>query len=233
MKPNCTISRLRLVLFTLLLVLTVAPPHLLIAQTISPSADAPSFQERYPRYRLRPGDVMDLTFAFTPEFNQTVTVQPDGYINLRGVGDLRVQDKTTGELVESMKEAYRGILHEPNISIKLTEFEKPYFVVGGQVGHPGKYDLRGDTTVSQAVQIAGGFNEKAKRTDVVLFRRVSDQWAEVRRINLKRMLDGEDLAEDLHLRPGDMVLVPQSTMSHLARFIPVPNLGLYFNPLRY
>ena len=233
MKPNCRIPRHRIVMFMLFTLLTVGPSHWLIGQTTSPSVDAPAFQERYPRYRLRAGDVMELSFPFTPEFSQTVTVQPDGYINLRGVGDLRAQDKTTGELVEAMKEAYRGILHEPSISVKLTEFEKPYFVVGGQVGHPGKYDLRGDTTVSQAVQIAGGFNEKAKRTDVVLFRRVSDQWAEVRRINLKRMLDGEDLAEDLHLRPGDMVLVPQSTMSHLARFIPVPNLGLYFNPLRY
>src|SRR5687767_1945543 len=54
-----------------------------------------SKEDRYPRYRLRSGDVLDLNFPFTPEFNQTVSVQPDGYINLRGVGDIRVQDKTT------------------------------------------------------------------------------------------------------------------------------------------
>jgi polysaccharide export outer membrane protein len=176
---------------------------------------------------------MELSFPFTPEFNQTVTVQPDGYINLRGAGDLRVQDRTTAEVVTAMKAAYRGVLHEPDISVKLTEFEKPYFVVGGQVTHPGKFDLRGDTTVSQAVSIAGGLSDRAKSKEVVLFRRVSDKWAEAKRINLKRMLDKQDLTEDLHLRPGDMVFVPKSSLSNLARYIPVPSLGMYFNPIPY
>src|ERR1700739_1115125 len=45
---------------------------------------------RYPRYMLGADDVLDITFEFTPEFNQTVTVQPDGYITLRGAGDLHV-----------------------------------------------------------------------------------------------------------------------------------------------
>ncbi len=47
-----------------------------------------SFQTRYPRYKLRPGDAFDVSFELSPEFNQTVTVQPDGYITLRGIGDV-------------------------------------------------------------------------------------------------------------------------------------------------
>jgi polysaccharide biosynthesis/export protein len=210
-------------------ILTVGYPA--AGQSPSNSSGDPAFQERYPRYRLRPGDVMELSFPFTPEFNQTVTIQPDGYINVPRAGDMRVEGKTTAELVQAMKVAYRGILNDPEINVKLTEFEKPYFVVSGEVGHPGKYDLRGDTTVSQAVAIAGGFSGKAKTSEIVLFRRVSDQWAETRKIDLKRMLNNKELDEDLHLRPGDMVLVPQSTMSKLARFIPIPSLGMYLNPL--
>ena len=48
---------------------------------------------------------------------------------------------------------------------------------------------------------------------------------------MRRMLRERDLSEDLHLRPGDMVLVPKSLFSKLSRFIPVPTLGAYFNPL--
>jgi protein involved in polysaccharide export with SLBB domain len=81
------------------------------------------------------------------------------------------------------------------------------------------------------VAIAGGFSDRAKSSEVVLFRRVSDNWAEVRKVNLKRMLNKQDLAEDLHLRPGDMLLVPRSSLSKITRFIPVPSLGMYFNPL--
>src|SRR5438067_853804 len=77
----------------------------LIAEPNPPAQNAqePTLQERYPRYRLRAGDVLDLYFPFTPEFNQTVTVQPDGYISLRALGELRVQDKTTAEVVEVLR----------------------------------------------------------------------------------------------------------------------------------
>jgi polysaccharide export outer membrane protein len=224
--PNTT-----LLVAALLQLFTWFPCSAVAQTSSSSSAQEPSFRERYPRYRLRPGDVLDLSFPFTPEFNQTVTVQPDGFINLRGVGDLRVQDKTTNELVTAMRAAYSKILREPEINVKLSQFEKPYFVVGGEVGHPGKYDYTGDTTVTQALAIAGGFTDKSKTREVLLFRRVSDEWAEVKRIDVKKMFGKGDLSEDLHLRPGDMVLVSKSTMSKIARFIPVPSMGMYFNPL--
>src|SRR6185369_8469102 len=103
-------------------------------------SETPTLQERYPRYRLRPGDAMEFTFPLTPEFNQSVSVQPDGFITLQGVGDIRVQDKTTPEVVSIVRTAYGKVLHEPIINIKLTQFEKPYFVMNGEVTHPGKYD---------------------------------------------------------------------------------------------
>jgi protein-S-isoprenylcysteine O-methyltransferase Ste14 len=99
--------------------------------------------------------------------------------------------------------------------------------MGAEVAKPGKYDYTGDTTVIQAVNIAGGFTDKARRGEVLLFRRVSDQWAEVKKIDIQRMLKKQDLTEDLHLRPGDMVLVSQSPMSKIARFIPIPTVSRY------
>ena len=174
---------------------------------------------------------MELTFPFTPEFNQTVTVQPDGFINLKGTADLRVEGKTTVEVVDSVRAAYVEILHDPTIDVKLAQFDKPYFVVGGEVTHPGKYDFTVDTTVTQALAIAGGFTEKAKRREVLLFRRVSPEWAEVKKINVSGMVDKRDLSEDLYLRPGDMVLVSKSQISKITRFIPIPSLGMYFYPI--
>jgi len=192
----------------------------------------PAFQERYPRYRIHAGDVLALSFSFTPEFNQSVIVQPDGYITLREVGDIHVVDKTIPEVVEAVRTAYSKVLHDPVITLELKEFEKPYFVVGGEVMHPGKYDLRGDTTVVQAVTIAGGLSDRAKSSEILLFRRYSDDLVEVKKVNIKRMLSAMDLTEDLHLRAGDMILVPRTTISKISRFIPVPSLGMYFSPVR-
>jgi polysaccharide export outer membrane protein len=110
------------------------------------------------------------------------------------------------------------------------EFDKPYFIVGGEVGHPGKFELRGDTTMTQAVAIAGGFTENAKHSQVWLFRRVSNDWAETQQLDLKKMLKSGNLREDAHLRPGDMLYVPKNTISKMKHFIPVATLGTYFNP---
>ena len=217
-------------LFVLATLVTVAP---MVGRSDiwAQSNHEPTFQERYPRYRLRPGDVLELNFLFSPEFNQSLVIQPDGYVNLRGIPDLRVQDKTVPEVVEILQAAYSKILRDPAITVELKEFEKPYFVVGGEVTKPGKYDLRGDTTVLEAITIAGGVSDKSKTSQVLLFRRVSDDWVEVKQVDMRRMLRERDLSEDLHLRPGDMVLVPKSLFSKLSRFIPVPTLGAYFNPL--
>lgn len=190
-------------------------------------------QRRNPRYRLSKGDTFDLDFPFTPEFNQTVIVQPDGFISLRGAGDLRVEGLTIPELTESLRASYARILRQPVISVLPKDFDKPFFIAGGEVGHPGKYDLRGDTTVTQAVAIAGGLNDTAQQSQVLLFRRVSDQWVEVKNINLKQVLHAQNLNEDPRLRPGDMIFVPKSRLSRLKRYIPTPGLGLYFNPNRF
>src|SRR6266568_9065372 len=63
----------------------------------------PVLQHRDPRYQLCKGDTFELTFPFTPEFNQTVTIQPDGYITLTAVGDLYVERKTVPQLRESIR----------------------------------------------------------------------------------------------------------------------------------
>ncbi|PYT24443.1 MAG: hypothetical protein DMG58_25940 [Acidobacteria bacterium] len=101
------------------------------------AAGHPGLKQRNPRYQLCKNDVLELTLPMTPEFNQTVTVQPDGYITLLGAGDLHVEGQTIPELIQSVRSAYRGTLHDPVITIHLKDFEKPYFIAGGEVGHPG------------------------------------------------------------------------------------------------
>ncbi len=199
-------------------------------KNVSTSGDGhegrPVLQHRNGRYQLRSGDVLGLNFPFTSEFNQVLTIQPDGYISLRGVGDLKVAGKTTPEAVEALRAAYAQILHDPVITIELKDFEKPYFIVAGEVNKPGKFDLRGDTTTTQAVAIAGGFNENSRLSRVFLFRQVPSGWEQVRELNLKKMLKTANLGEDLYLQPGDMLFIPRNMLSKVKRFIPYPTVGL-------
>jgi polysaccharide biosynthesis/export protein len=191
------------------------------------------FKERDPRYRVRKSDVIEVKFKFSREFDQTLTVQPDGFVTLDEVGDLKVENKTLPELREAIQLAYRGILHDAVITVSLKDFDKPFFIAAGQVGHPGKYELRSDTSLVEAVAVAGGFTEASKHSQVVLFRHVSKDMVEAKVFNVKQMLASRNLEEDPHLLPGDMLFVPQNELSKIQRYMPTPGLGAFFNPTQF
>ncbi|MGA8428278.1 MAG: polysaccharide biosynthesis/export family protein [Candidatus Sulfotelmatobacter sp.] len=206
-----------------------AKPASSTSPSTSTSAPDTHFQNRVNRYKIAPGDSFDLNFELSPEFNQTaVSVQPDGFVTLRGVGDIKVQGQTVPQLTETLRGAYSKILNAPIISVVLKDFEKPYFVADGQVGKPGKYDLRGDLTLTQAIAVAGGFTDASKHSQVLLFRRVSDEWMEAKIIDVKKMEKAGNLKEDPMLHPGDMLFVPKNTMSKIDHFFPTASMGTFF-----
>jgi polysaccharide export outer membrane protein len=153
-------------------------------------------------------------------------VQPDGFISLYGAGEIRIQDLTVPEVVAAVKKAYANTLHDPIVEVDLVDFQKPFFTVMGQVGKPGQYDLRSDITVSQALAVAGGLAPTAK-TQVFLYRAVSSSWAEVRELKLKDLLHGKNISEDVHLRPGDMIVVPENAITKFKKYVPY---SLAFSP---
>ena len=195
--------------------------------SVGSATSHPGLNERNPRYRLRRGDTFDLDFALSPEFNQTVAVQPDGYVTLKEAGSIFVEGQTVPELTETVKVAYAKTLHDPVITIALKDFEKPYFIAAGQVAKPGKYDLRSDLTVTEAVALAGGFNDKAKHSQVVLFRPLAGGGYEAKLLNAKKLLATRNLSEDIQLQPGDMLYVPQNAFSKIRPFLPTSSMSAY------
>jgi polysaccharide export outer membrane protein len=189
--------------------------------------------ERHPLYRLSKSDTIDLSFLFSPDFNQTVIVQPDGFVTLKGAGSLLLEGLTIPQIQLAIANAYRGFLHDPEVTVQLKEFDKPYFLASGEVARPGKYELRGDMTIAEAVAVAGGFTQQALHSQVVLFRRISPEVAESHVIDVKKMLNSRNLQEDMHLRPGDFIFVPQSHISKIRKFVPTNSMSWYMNPLQF
>jgi polysaccharide export outer membrane protein len=189
--------------------------------------------ERRPLYRLNRSDVVMLSFTLSPEFDQTLTIQPDGYVALRDARPVLAQGLTLEEFRETVRKAYVGYLHDPQVAVALKDFDHPYFVAGGEVAKPGKYELRADTTVIEAVEIAGGFTHEAKHSQVLLFRRVNEDLVEARVFNLKKLLKERNLGEVSLLRPGDMVFVPQNSISKVERFLSKPSLSMYVSSTQF
>jgi len=194
------------------------------------SAPIPAPGQQNLRYQLGKSDSFEVDFAFSPEFNQTVEVQPDGYVTLKQIGSIYVAGMTVPELTETVKKAYATILHDPVLVISLKDFEKPYFIASGQVSKPGRYDLRGPLTVTEAVAIAGGFNDNAKHSQVVLFHPMPNGVFETKLLNVKQLLASRNLHDDIYLQPGDLIYVPQSMISKIRKFMPNTAVGAYYNP---
>ena len=176
-------------------------------------------------YRLCASDSIAVTFGWTPEFNQTVSVQPDGYVSLQGAAPVFLEGLTTQEAVDAVRSAYSAILREPLVTITLKDFNRPFFIVNGEVKKPEKYELRGYTAATEAVAMAGGFNAYAGQTRILLFRRENDDWYGAKTINLKQVLEGRRTEEDAEVRAGDMILVPKSFGSKVRRFSPFGKAG--------
>jgi polysaccharide export outer membrane protein len=181
-------------------------------------------------YTLHVGDVISLTYRLTPEFNETVTVQPDGCVNLQIVGNVKVSGLTLDQVHSKIVSLASNQLNHPELALTLKQFEQPYVVVAGEVDKPGKIELHDDTTALQAVMLAGGFKDSARDTQVILFRHINSDIAEVHRLNLHDIKKQSQLERDTELEPGDMLLVTRNKMEHLSRFTKASNLGVYFNP---
>jgi polysaccharide biosynthesis/export protein len=206
---------------------------LLFCSALFLSASAAKADEQLhqrPMYTLHIGDVIALNYRFTPEFNQTVTVQPDGTVNLDIVGTMKVSGLSVDQVRQRVVKLASTQLNHPDLTITLQKFEQPYVVVAGEVDHPGKIELRDSTTALQAIMLAGGFKESARETQVFLFRRINADEAEVHKLNLHNVKKTSDLERDTELEPGDMLLVTRNKMENFSRFMKASNLGVYFNP---
>jgi len=191
---------------------------------------SPQLEPRAPRYTIAPQDVLALNFPLTPEMNQVVVVQPDGYVNLQNSISIHAQGLTMPELVAAVRTAYAGILREPIVNIDLQDYQKPHFTVTGQVGKPGQYVLRADTTLAEGLAIAGGLSPTAKM-QVLLFRRTSKDWFEVSKVDMKAVFSGKHLQEDRFLQPGDMIYVPETAITSFRKYVPYSlGAGTYANP---
>jgi polysaccharide export outer membrane protein len=212
------------------------------AQTASPelpanlkpiNAEAPQLKKAGDnRYRLNPGDVIDVVYRYTPEFNQTVTVQPDGFVMLEIIGELKISELTLEQARQQILENATKRLKDPEVNLLLKEFQKPFFVVSGEVTQPGKFEMPYEVTALQAVMLAGGFKDTAKSSQILVYRKINSETAEVKLLNLRNVRKTSDLENDFALQSGDMILVPRNTITKVERYVKFASLIDIFNPFR-
>ncbi len=199
-------------------------------------AAGPQLETRDNRYHLHTGDVLGLTYRYSPEYDATAPIQPDGYVDFPMLGELKLSGLTVDQAREQILARANTRLKDPEISVILKEFEKPYYVVGGEVGTPGRYEIRGTLTALRAVEIAGGIRESGKANQVLLIHPISETDATTRLINLKHVMKKGDISEDAAIQPGDILIVPKTKLAKIEPYVKLANpgsYGLYVNPTSF
>jgi polysaccharide export outer membrane protein len=181
-------------------------------------------------YRIQPSDQLQLSYRYTPEYDEALTVQPDGFVSLKLVGAIKISGLSLDEARARILAQLKTRLNDPEITLTLTDFVKPSYVVVGQVTSPGKYEMHGSVSAISAIAIAGGFKDNAKHSQVILFRRTSADMAKTRILDLKKLMDPKNpkLEEDVALESGDLLVVPKNRVSKIADYVHWINVGSYF-----
>lgn len=169
-------------------------------------------------YRIQAGDVLEVHYRLTPEFNATAAVQPDGAVNLPLVGRTALAGMDAEQAAAAVRARAAERLRDPEITLIVKEFTKPTYTVAGEVTKPGLFDLRGEITLMRALANAGWFKESSKHSQVLLVRRMDAEWGEARIIDVRRDLNRRDFAEDPVIQSGDLIVIPQNTLSKLDRY---------------
>lgn len=170
-------------------------------------------------YVLQAGDLLAIKFYRSPEFNEEVTIRPDGKISLQVVGDVQASGLTPAQLTRDLERRYEKELAYPDVTVIVKNFAGQRIYVGGEVGTAGMQQLQAQTSIYQAIQQAGGFLISAKRNQVVLIRRGPDGRPRGETLDLLRVENGTDPQQDVLLRPYDIVFVPRSAIAEVNKFV--------------
>ena len=131
----------------------------------------------------------------------------DGKISIPLVGEIQAAGLTPLKLKAELIDKLKAYVEIPNVTVTVLEVNSFKVFISGQVTKPGVYPLRSETTILQFIPLAGGFTEWANQRKILLVRK--EQGKEKRfTINYKKIVSGDDLSQNLVLKPGDTIIVP-------------------------
>lgn len=158
-------------------------------------------------YRIGPEDVLDISVWKNTELTRTVSVRPDGRISLPLLNDVQAANLTPMQLRDAVAKGLANYISEPEVSVIVKEIHSDKISVVGAVKNPNRYELRSEATVLEALAMAGGLTDFAKRDRIVIYRRDGTSYKTLE-FSYGKVVNDWDVKENFVLMPGDIVVVP-------------------------
>ena len=159
-----------------------------------------------PQYKLGPEDVIKVSVWENKDLTLDLVVRPDGKISMPLIQDVVAEGMTAAELANTIQQKLLNFIKEPQVSVIVLQVNAPKYFVIGNVVKPGTYSLRSETSILQALALAGGFTQFASPRSIKLIRNAAGK-QEVRKVNYNNIINESGEGNYL-LRSGDTVVVP-------------------------
>ena len=157
-------------------------------------------------YRMGPEDQIRVSVWENAQLTLDLVVRPDGKISMPLIQDVVAEGRTAAELATTIHDRLLTFIKEPQVSVIVLQVNAPKYFVIGNVTRPGTYPLRSETSVLQALSLAGGFTQFASPRSIKLIRNAAGK-QEVRKVNYNDMID-EGGEGNYILKSGDTIVVP-------------------------
>ena len=163
-------------------------------------------------YLVGPGDTVNIVVWRNPDLSMSIPVRPDGKISTPLVEDLQASGKTATQLARDIEKVLAKYIQSPVVTVIVTAFVGPYSQqvrVIGEAAKPQALAYRENMTLLDVMIAVGGITDFADGNKASILRTGGgkSQRFGVRLIDLVR---GGDLSADVSMRPGDVVIIPQS-----------------------
>jgi len=157
-------------------------------------------------FRLGPEDVIEVSVYGEKDLSIAVPVRPDGKVSIPLIGEIPASGKTATELQKEIAQKYARFISEPAVTVVVKEINSPKVSVLGEVKTPGMYKIKDRATVLDAIAMAGGLTEYAKRDKVTIIRLDTSGQQSLLKVNLKDQIKGRR-ADPFYVLPYDKIYV--------------------------
>jgi polysaccharide biosynthesis/export protein len=163
------------------------------------------------RYRIGPLDTLNVVVWRNADLSTTITVRPDGRISTPLVEDIVAAGRTPADLAREIEKALAKFIRDPVVTVVVSGFQGTYgdqIRIVGEATRPQAVPYRQEMTVLDVMIQAGGLTDFADGNGAVLVR--GSERGKQFRLRLKDLLKRGDISANAAVKPGDIIIVPQS-----------------------
>jgi polysaccharide export outer membrane protein len=153
-------------------------------------------------------DVIAINVWKEPDLSRSIPVRSDGKITLPLIGEVQAAGKTPHQLELELVSKLQNFISEPEVTVIVQDIRSQRFNILGQVAKPGSYLLTSSTTVLDAIAMAGGFRDFAKKKSIYVLRQNPNGTQSRLPFNYSDVIKGQNFEQNVKLKPRDTVVIP-------------------------